>query len=348
MKKKREAAAPVEEKYDEVRQLVALGRERGFLSYDEINEMLPDEVSSSAEELEEVFSLFETHGIALVDAETREQLGVVAGAAERKEAGAEKEEGKEDESKPESLSGPLEKTNDPVRMYLREMGTVPLLNREGEVSIARRIERGERRVLKALSRSSHVLGELRQLGDRIRKSQVSPNLFAGAEDDDDRPEARLERAKQTITKIVRLVGKIENARKQLLRTKAGTKANRKARWKLARAQVKVAREFRDLLLKRLDSLYRRGHLVLQGDWRQLDWGNGWQAFLAPLRTIDWVVFSRGVWDRREEAGQRGEVSRAVEYLARYANRVAMSNSRLLAIEGQEVVFRYRDHHDGGT
>ena len=95
MKKKREAAAPVEEKYDEVRQLVALGRERGFLSYDEINEMLPDEVSSSAEELEEVFSLFETHGIALVDAETREQLGVVAGAAERKEAGAEKEEGKE-------------------------------------------------------------------------------------------------------------------------------------------------------------------------------------------------------------------------------------------------------------
>ncbi len=304
MKKKREAAAPVEEKYDEVRQLVALGRERGFLSYDEINEMLPDEVSSSAEELEEVFSLFETHGIALVDAETREQLGVVAGAAERKEAGAEKEEGKEDESKPESLSGPLEKTNDPVRMYLREMGTVPLLNREGEVSIARRIERGERRVLKALSRSSHVLGELRQLGDRIRKSQVSPNLFAGAEDDDDRPEARLERAKQTITKIVRLVGKIENARKQLLRTKAGTKANRKARWKLARAQVKVAREFRDLGLvpAQIDSLARA---VLDADQKIKRHERSIRDLTARMKGFRDATLRREV--RRKIEGLRGDI-----------------------------------------
>ncbi len=111
---------------------------------------------------------------------------------------------------------------------------------------------------------------------------------------------------------------------------------------------KIAQEFRDLFLKRLESLYRRGQLVLQGDWRQMDWGNGWREFLEPLREIDWVVFSRGVWDRRAEVGQRGEVSRAVEYLAHYANRVAMSNSRLLAIEGDEVLFRYRDHRAGGT
>jgi len=88
--------------------------------------------------------------------------------------------------------------------------------------------------------------------------------------------------------------------------------------------------------------------VLQGDWRELDCGHGWQDFLDSLRTIDWVVFSRGVWDRREEAGQRGEVARAVEYLARYANRVAMSNSRLVAIQGEEVLFRYRDHRAGGV
>ena len=110
----------------------------------------------------------------------------------------------------------------------------------------------------------------------------------------------------------------------------------------------LAREFRDLFLDRLDALHRRGKLVLQGDWRQLDWGHGWQEFLEPLREIDWVVFSRGVWDRREEAGQRGGVARAVEYLARYANRVAMSNSRLVAIQGEEVLFRYRDHRAGGV
>src|SRR5690606_1630560 len=79
-----------------------------------------------------------------------------------------------------------------------------------------------------------------------------------------------------------------------------------------------------------------------------DCGHGWQDFLDSLRTIDWVVFSRGVWDRREETGQRGEVARAVEYLARYAHRVAMSNSRLVAIQGEEVLFRYRDHRAGGV
>ena len=75
---------------------------------------------------------------------------------------------------------------------------------------------------------------------------------------------------------------------------------------------------------------------------------GLEEFLQPLRTIDWVVFSRGVWDRREEVGRKGEVARAVEYLAHYANRVAMSNGRLLAIEGDDVWFRYKDHRDGGA
>ena len=60
----------------------------------------------------------------------------------------------------------------------------------------------------------------------------------------------------------------------------------------------LAREFRDLFLQRLDALHRRDKLVLAGDWRQLDWGSGWQEFLEPLRAIDWVVFSRGVWDRQ--------------------------------------------------
>ena len=110
----------------------------------------------------------------------------------------------------------------------------------------------------------------------------------------------------------------------------------------------LAQEFRDLFLDRLDALHRRGKLVLQGDWRELDCAHGWQEFVDSLRTIDWVVFSRGVWDRRAEAGQRGEVARAVEYLARYANRVAMSNSRLVAIQGEEVLFRYRDHRAGGV
>ncbi len=257
-KKKRDATSGVEEKYDEVRQLVALGRERGYLAYDEINEMLPDEVSSSPEEIEEVFGLFETHGIALVDAETREALVRPDGVTDRKEGEAKEEEAKEDDAKPEGLGGALEKTNDPVRMYLREMGTVPLLNREGEVSIARRIERGERRVLKALSRSAHVLNEIRMLGERIRKGQVSANLFAGGDEDEDSPEARLDRAKAIIARIIRLVALIEVARRRLKRMKEGGRAWRSARLRMARLEVKVAREFRELGLvpAQVDSLAR--------------------------------------------------------------------------------------------
>src|SRR5262249_49138199 len=65
--------------------------------------------------------------------------------------------------------GTLEKTNDPVRMYLREMGTVPLLTREGEVEIAKRIERGQLRVLKALSRSPIVIREIIAIGDDLKR-----------------------------------------------------------------------------------------------------------------------------------------------------------------------------------
>jgi RNA polymerase primary sigma factor len=246
-KKRKDSTSTVEEKYEEVRQLLATGRERGWLSYDEINEMLPDEVSSSAEELEEVFLLFEAHGIALVDSDAREPLSSIAGAPERKESGAKDEEAKDDELKTDALS-PLEKTNDPVRMYLREMGTVPLLNREGEVAIARRIERGERRVLKALSRSDWVLAEIGQLGERIRKNQVSPNLFAGSEDDDTSPQTRLNRARHIIGRIHRIIGRIESSRKILRRYKEGGKGYRATSWKLARQQVRLAQEFRQLNL----------------------------------------------------------------------------------------------------
>jgi RNA polymerase primary sigma factor len=252
MSKKKRETSGVEERYEEVRQLVALGREKGYLAYDEINEMLPEEVSASPEEIDEVFSLLETHGIALVDADSREFVSP-EDTSERKEAPQ-----KDDEGKPETLASPLEKTNDPVRMYLREMGTVPLLTREGEVSIARRIERGERKVLKALSRSPYVLGQIRELGERIRKGQVSSNLFAGGEEDEDAPQGKLDRARHAIHRILRVITQIETVDRKLKRTKPGGKAHRATSYKKARHQVRVAREFRQLGLvpAQVDSLAR--------------------------------------------------------------------------------------------
>src|SRR5262245_65568726 len=110
----------------------------------------------SPDDIDDLFLLFDSLGIEMVDSEEKYKQKV-----EEKTAEKEEEPG---EQKVDLTPGALEKTNDPVRMYLREMGTVPLLTREGEVEIARRIERGEKNVVKALARSKYVV--------RDRKSVV--------------------------------------------------------------------------------------------------------------------------------------------------------------------------------
>jgi RNA polymerase primary sigma factor len=251
-KKNSDSASNIEEKYEEVRQLIATGKERGFLSYEEISDALPDELSSKPEAIEDVFSLLETHGIELVDADTKEQLSRPEGPPRPKDKEAKAE------------ANPLEKTNDPVRMYLREMGTVPLLTRLGEVSIARRIERGERRVLNALSRSSYVLAEVRTLGDLIRKEQVPANLFENQEqpdDEDDTPQKKLARSRQTINRINRLVGKAESLDKRMGRLKKGGRAWRATRREAGRVRVQIARAFRGLKMVAAQTNYLARNLT---------------------------------------------------------------------------------------
>ena len=246
-KKKRDHTTGVETKYEEVRQLLAVGKERGFLAYDEINETLPDEISSSTEEIEEFFSLLESHGVAVVDTDAREQLGPGGTAASSKDAPKDE---KDDEGKEGTVTGPLEKTNDPVRMYLREMGTVPLLTREGEVRIARRIERGERRVMNALARSAWVHDELRQIGDRIKKGQISANVFAGGDEEESQDKAtkKLERAKLVIQRLNKKLTQLDLATKKMTTLKPNGRAWKGARHKAMRQQVRVALEFRQLNL----------------------------------------------------------------------------------------------------
>ncbi len=255
-KKKREQISGVEAKYEEVRQLLTVGKERGFLAYDEINESLPDEISSSPDEIEEVFSLFEAHGITVVDADAREQLGPGGAGAAPKEAA---KDDKEDEGKDGVVAGPLEKTNDPVRMYLREMGTVPLLTREGEVRIARRIERGERRIMNALARSKWVHDEIRQIGERIKKGQISANVFAGGDEEEDKSARKLERAKVVIQRLNKKLNQMDVAIKKMAKLKPGGRARKAARYRAMKQQVRLALELRELKLvpSQIDNLAKQ-------------------------------------------------------------------------------------------
>jgi RNA polymerase primary sigma factor len=163
----------VEEKYVEVKQLIALGKEKGFLLYDEIYEVLPEEVTSLPEELDEIYIRFNDLGIDVVEdadkqplAASSKTLVTIDGAIEEKEMD-QREEVQADIVA--AASGIVDKTNDPVRMYLREMGTVKLLDRQGEVDIAKRIEKGERRVYKSLSQNQIILEEILKIYESAKK-----------------------------------------------------------------------------------------------------------------------------------------------------------------------------------
>ena len=146
----------IDDKFEEdVHGLIEAGKEKGYLTYGEVNDALPDEIGS-ADDLDDLITTIGTQGIDLLDAPK------FPGDKE-----FELEEGEDVEL--DLTPGTLEKTNDPVRMYLREMGTVPLLTREGEVEIAKRIERGQMRVLKAISRSPIVIREIAALGEDLKR-----------------------------------------------------------------------------------------------------------------------------------------------------------------------------------
>jgi RNA polymerase primary sigma factor len=238
-----------------VRKMIALGKERGFLAYDEISEALPEEVSASPERIEEFFSLLETNGIQVVDSDTKEQLARPDSRHKAKD--------KRTEESREEAGILLDKTNDPVRMYLREMGTVPLLTRKGEVKIARRIERGEQRVLNALARSSYIQREVHRIGDQIRKHQAPANLFERQEIDgeEDTNEKRLGRSRLTVNRFKRLLGKIETIETRHRRLKPGGRAARAAAYDAARHQVLLALEFRNLRLVRAQTEFFARTLV---------------------------------------------------------------------------------------
>ena len=204
-------ALALEEKYDQVRQLINMGKERGYLLYDEVNDILPAEVHSS-EEIDDLLSTFERYGIDIYEdvsaaKAARAALEPVEPAevdlvVKEEPAGAE-------EVELDLTPGLLEKTNDPVRMYLREMGTVPLLTREGEVAIAKRIERGQVLVLKTITRSPIVVKELLAVADDLRKGARSIKEIVQFDDEELTEEKIENKTRQTLKlldKIAHLYG----------------------------------------------------------------------------------------------------------------------------------------------
>jgi len=242
-------ALAIEEKYDQVRQLINMGKERGYLLYDEVNDILPAEVHSS-EEIDDLLSTFERYGIDIYeDVSTAKAARAAAEAPEGGEAEP-KEEGPAEEADLDLTPGALEKTNDPVRMYLREMGTVPLLTREGEVAIAKRIERGQLVVLKTITRSPIVLKEMLAIGEELRKGTRSIKEIVQF-DDEELTEEKIENKTRQVLKVIDKIEKLyQLALKQAVKLENTPKAQKRgylrARYALARTRIQMSQLVRSI------------------------------------------------------------------------------------------------------
>ena len=240
----------LEEKYDQVRQLIAMGKERGYLLYDEVNDILPPEVHSS-EEIDDLLSTFERYGIDVYEDLASAKVALAAAdASDSPEPVKDSEAVASEDGELDLTPGSLEKTNDPVRMYLREMGTVPLLTREGEVAIAKRIERGQLLVLKTITRAPLILKELLQVGEDLRNGSRSIKEIVQF-DDEELTEEKIEaKTKQTLKQIDSVAKLYLLALKQASKLGNMAKSKKrpylKARYALARTRVEMSNRMREL------------------------------------------------------------------------------------------------------
>ncbi len=150
---------------DVMERLLELGGDKKYLTFDDLNRELPDNVVSP-DDIEDVLQKLEGSNIPVADSDERllEQAAAVA---------IDDEDATDEDVELDLSAGALEKTNDPVRLYLREMGVVPLLTREGEVAIAKRIERGQLKTQKAISRSPIAVKELLKIGDELEAGNAN-------------------------------------------------------------------------------------------------------------------------------------------------------------------------------
>ncbi|MCI0479287.1 RNA polymerase sigma factor RpoD, partial [Candidatus Uhrbacteria bacterium] len=205
-----------DDKLDEVKNLISLGKEKGFLTYDELNNMLPTDVLSS-EQIDNLMVMFGEMDIEVVDSgeegrfspmeEAEEELEEVE---EGEEVGEEfLEEGEEKEKEIDLTPGILSRTDDPVRLYLKEIGSVHLLSREGEIEIAKRIEEGKREVSSIVFGMPITVKEVLASGELLKRDEVPVEALVVAFDDDMGEEEEGQRDTSEVkAKVLQMLGGI--------------------------------------------------------------------------------------------------------------------------------------------
>ncbi|MGZ6141777.1 MAG: sigma-70 family RNA polymerase sigma factor, partial [Myxococcales bacterium] len=298
----------------EVKDLLALGRDKGFLTYDEVNDALPSDIVSS-DQIDDVMSMFGDNDIAIVDEANKVKLPetkppepepVQAKAEEEASNAGEAAQAREEEDDPYS------KSNDPVRMYLRKMGSVSLLTREGEVEIAKRIEDGEKEVLDAVLHSSIAIKEIIQIGERLKKGKMRVReVIRDAPDEDDETfdeQGRTDLVVKLIDKIKRLDHENEKLHEQLGSKTRKVSENKRKEYRDAIArneasmaetlsEVKLNKRQIERIIENLKKLIERVDQV-ERELRQIEHRAG-----IPLKEL------KALLREAEDEGKAGQASR---------------------------------------
>jgi RNA polymerase primary sigma factor len=265
----------LDEKFsDDVQKLLNMGKEKAFLSYDDINNELSDSVISP-DDIEDIFAALGGEGIAIGDSEEKFLENAAAAAAADKKL----EENAEEEVELDLSPGALDKTNDPVRLYLREMGVVPLLTREGEVAIAKRIERGKMKAQKAISRSPVAIMEIIRIGKELAEGELSIREVVTFTEQEGITEEKIEEyhnyTLETINEIQKAFKKTITAYEKFQQEPKRSPRLARMRRKLARQRVELSQlvrllEFTPKIEERLVAAMREARNQVKDTEREID------------------------------------------------------------------------------
>lgn len=246
---------------DEIRTLIARGKKEGSLTYDEINDALPDDLPP--EQVEEIMSIFSDLGIEVVESEKNDLPDTRKGTSNSDESALSSEDDEETEGEDEELGPILDEekafqpeaeeqpdfddsdfgaVTDPVKMYLREMGLVTLLSREGEIEIAKKIEEGEREVLRAMLETTVAVDMILQLGEKIASGVLRPKHVLRDIDEGDsgmEEEGQVQKFIETITEIRTIDNENNILRERLYQIDKDSEDHKKIKKSISRRSQRI-------------------------------------------------------------------------------------------------------------
>src|SRR5499426_2612231 len=218
-----------EPKLEELDRLISMGKQKGFLTYDEVNDALPSDIVS-LDQLDDIMMMFGAMDIEVVDSAKAARLpSEVARPAPVVED--------DDEGGGDAIDlspGPVGRTEDPVRLYLREMGRVALLTREGEIALAKRIEEGKNQVTSAILSTNLALERFHELRDLLRKSDISVKEVVDVNEEEFTEEKEAELTRQVVNafgQVDRLLRERDQLVEKAKKMRAKTSSRKKVKGK---------------------------------------------------------------------------------------------------------------------